>query len=494
MRSVLVLATFPLVLVVFTGCVTEPSAITGEKRSYGYTWQQELELGRTSDQSLIREMGLYPDDGLSRYVTEIGERVLAQSSLRQPDTPEIYRDLEFTFRVMDSPVVNAFALPGGYVYVTRGLLAHLNNEAQLAVVLGHEITHVAARHASQQALKQQWGQIGLVAGAVIGQTVTGNQNFADQFLGVGGSVFQMLSLKYGRDAERESDYYGVKYSAKAGYEVGESAEFFNSLGRISGKSGQRLPTWRSSHPDPGERESRIQQLAAEMRELYGDLNVGEAEYLKQIDGLVLGENPRKGLTLRGKFYHPDMNFEFVVPNGWRAKNEASRVTLVDPESRGVVVFSIGQGDTPQEAARSFVASSGIQPLRSESARIAGQPGYVVESLVDTSSGRVLLRNEFFSYGKNVFSFLSYSATSDIEIYRPLFSRITSSFGPIANREIRDLQPARLVVQPAKDSAYFKSFIGGDLPYGLDQADLAIINQVELDEKIPAGRPLKLVGQ
>ena len=133
-RSVLIgLCQLPISLFV-SSCVTEPSALTGEKRSYGYTWQQELELGRSSDRELIQEMGLYQDDELSAYVTEIGERVLAQSDLRQPDTPEIYRNLEFTFRVMDSSVVNAFALPGGYVYVTRGLLAHLNNEAQLAVV------------------------------------------------------------------------------------------------------------------------------------------------------------------------------------------------------------------------------------------------------------------------------------------------------------------------------------------------------------------------
>ena len=180
---------------IVSSCVTEPSALTGENRSYGYTWQQELELGRKSDRELIQEMGLYPDDDLSAYVTGIGERVLAQSDLRRADTPEIYRNLQFQFRVMDSSVVNAFASPGGYVYVTRGLLAHLNNEAQLAFVLGHEITHVAARHASQQALKQHWGQIGLVTGAVIGTGITGNENFTDQFLGLGSSVFQMLHLK-----------------------------------------------------------------------------------------------------------------------------------------------------------------------------------------------------------------------------------------------------------------------------------------------------------
>jgi len=478
---------------IVTSCVTEPSALTGENRSYSYTWQQELELGRKSDREMIQEMGLYPDDELSAYVTEIGERVLAQSDLRRADTPVIYRNLQFQFRVMDSSVVNAFAVPGGYVYVTRGLLAHLNNEAQLAVVLGHEITHVAARHASQQALKQQWGQIGLLAGAVIGTGITGNENFADRFLGLGSSVFQMLTLKYGRDAERESDLYGVEYSAKAGYAVGESAGFFNSLGRISSKSGSRLPTWQSSHPDPGEREVRIKQLAMEMRARYGDLKVGEAEYLRRIDGLVVGENPRQGVALRGKFYHPDMNFQFDVPQGWRLKNEASRVTLADAQGRGIVIFGIGQGSTPEEAARSFVDGSGLQPVRAGSLKVGSQPGYTVEGRIETSSGTMVVENVFFAYNRNVFSFLSYTMLSDRDAYRPAFDRIAQSFRPIQDPAIRGLRPARLKVQAVGGQKTFEKYLTGEEAYGLSANDLAIMNQVDLRQRVPKGRMLKLVA-
>ena len=483
-----------LSIVFLTGCVTEPSALTGEKKSYGYTWQQELEIGKSSDHDLVREMGLYPDESLSNYVTEIGERVLTQSNLRQPDTPEIYRDLKFTFRVMDSPVVNAFALPGGYVYVTRGLLAHLNNEAQLAVVLGHEITHVAARHASQQALKEQWGQIGLVAGAVIGQGITGNERFADQFLGLGGSVFQILNLKYGRDAERESDIYGVEYSAKAGYEVGESAAFFDSLGRISEQSGQSLPTWQSSHPDSGERQNLINQLALEMRQKYGDLKVGETEYLRRIDGLVVGENPRQGFVLRGKFYHPALDFQFSIPEGWRVKNEAGRVTLVDRLGKGVIILSGEEGDTPEVAARSFVASSKVQPIRLEPSRLGGSPGYVVGGVVFTSNGPVFMRNRFFSHRRSVFSFLSYASVEEIDIYRPAFDEVTGSFGRVQDRAIRNLQPARLYVVSADRETEFDSYLSTELPWGFENIELAIMNQVNLKDKIRKGQKLKLVSQ
>ena len=113
----------------FSGCVTEPSALTGEKTSFGYTWSQELELGRSADGDIVSEMGLYQDEEIAAYVVEIGERVLAESSLRRDDTPEIYSSLDFEFRVLDSPIVNAFALPGGYVYVTRGFCLLYTSDA-----------------------------------------------------------------------------------------------------------------------------------------------------------------------------------------------------------------------------------------------------------------------------------------------------------------------------------------------------------------------------
>ena len=121
-----------------SACVSEPSAVTGKKKSFGYSWEQELQLRAEADKEITAEMGLYENAALQSYVEAVGQRVLQTSDFREANTPEMYRNTKFTFRVMDSPVVNAFALPGGYVYVTRGLLAHVENEAQLAVVLGHE--------------------------------------------------------------------------------------------------------------------------------------------------------------------------------------------------------------------------------------------------------------------------------------------------------------------------------------------------------------------
>src|SRR5690606_29236122 len=161
----------------------------------------------------------------------------------------------FTFRVLSSPVVNAFALPGGYNYVTRGLLTHMTSEAQLAMVIGHEIGHVAARHASQQALTQQAGSLLLIGGAVLGQELLGVR--AQDIMELGGTAAQLLFLRYSRDAERESDKLGVEYSAKSGYDASQGAAFFTTLKRLSEASGSSIPAFMSSHPDPGDREVDI---------------------------------------------------------------------------------------------------------------------------------------------------------------------------------------------------------------------------------------------
>src|SRR5690625_4468364 len=153
-----------LLVTTVAGCVVQRNPVTGERRAYGWAWSQERQLGLQADGEIATQFGIYDDAEVQAYVEAVAERVLAESHMRRPDAEAQFRETPFTFRVLDSPVVNAFALPGGFVYVTRGLLAHMNNEAQLAVVLGHEIGHVAGRHASRRAFEQQLGQIGVKIG------------------------------------------------------------------------------------------------------------------------------------------------------------------------------------------------------------------------------------------------------------------------------------------------------------------------------------------
>ncbi len=202
MKSFLKITLLIVVTTLFVpSCVSiQTSPVSGNKRAYGYSWQDELKIGKDADSEIIAQYGLYDDEELATYVSNLGNQLLEVSHFSREDTPSEYKNTDFTFRVLSSPVVNAFALPGGYVYVTRGLLAHLENEAQLMVVLGHEIGHVAARHASQRAAEQQFGQLAIIGGAVLGQSLGLDGGNISQ---LSRQTAQLLFLSYRRDDERD---------------------------------------------------------------------------------------------------------------------------------------------------------------------------------------------------------------------------------------------------------------------------------------------------
>ncbi|MFB6273952.1 MAG: M48 family metalloprotease, partial [Salinibacter sp.] len=323
-----------------TGCVsTGVNPVSGNTRAYGYTWKEELKLGARTDKQIQNQYGVYDDKQLQQYVDEVAREVLAVSHMRRPETPEKFRKAEFHFRVLDSPVINAFALPGGYVYVTRGLLAHLNNEAQLAVVLGHEIAHVAARHASQQAARWQLTQGLLLGGAIAGQVAFGG-NVGENVLGIGGTAAKLLSLSYSRDNERESDRLGVQYAVRAGYAAAEGADFFESLKRKKEQSGQSIPTWQSTHPDPGAREQTIPEIAQTWQKKIEEpaTTVNQEAYYRALENIVLGKNPRQGFAEDGVFYHPELAFRFSVPARWTVKNQPRQVALIHPDESAYLLF------------------------------------------------------------------------------------------------------------------------------------------------------------
>ncbi len=474
------------------GCATEPSLYTGKTGYYAYTWEQELELGRKSDSEIVQQMGLYQDDELAAYVRSIGNDLLKQSAIGSESAPEIYQNTEFTFRLLDSDVVNAFALPGGFVYVTRGLLAHLENEAQLAVVIGHEITHVEARHASKQALKSQLGQIGLVAGAVIGEQVAENKDFARDMVNLGGKFFQLATLKYGRDAERESDFHGVEYAAKAGYAAAEGSPFFKSLDRISDKSGQSIPSWMSSHPDPGEREKTVQELAKQWANDSGkEPIVGQERFLTKIDGLIVGKNPRNGYSDGQRFYHPDLRFQFDQPAGWSLQNESETVYLTDPNRTTMLAFSLAKENSPLEAARALMSKLSLEPTYSQETRVNGLPAYEIEGSLSSQSGILMLHSTFVQMDGHVFTFLGYGSSQTFPLQLQTIRNTAGSFQELTNPQILNIQPYRISVEKAERSAPFKELLPSRLPPGTDEQDWAIMNQIELDQRVERGQLLKL---
>lgn len=494
-KSSLLSVSLLIISLIFQGCVSlEINPVSGNKRAFGYSWEQEKKIGAEADQEIIQQYGLYQDEELSDYVSALGQDLLEVSHMRREDTPAEFKNTAFTFRVLDSPVVNAFALPGGYIYVTRGLLSHLNNEAQLAVVLGHEIGHVAARHASQRAAEQQFGQLAIMSGALIGESLGYD---ASSLYQLSSQTAQLMFLKYSRDDERESDALGVEYSSMKSYQAAEGAEFFRSLERISQQHSGGVPTLLSSHPDPGEREKTIPRLAQEWEQKgYEQSIVDKEEYLSKIENLIFDQNPRQGFTRNGTFYHPDLKFQFPVPSGFQVVNQPAAVIMINDAQNAVTQFTLdSRNDTPQSSVQSFLSQKGIQTISQSNYSVQGLNGYeALASATTQDSSQVKLKVTALLYEGTVYRFLSYTSSSQYDQYKGQFEISPDGFRKLTDSAILNIRPARLQLVVADYRGAFSSFLPNPLPLDIKAEDVAIINQVNLNDTIEKGSILKIPVQ
>ncbi|HEX6982540.1 MAG TPA: M48 family metalloprotease [Balneolaceae bacterium] len=478
-------------------CVVQKSPVTGSKRAYAYSWEQEKKIGEQADQQIQQQYGIYKGD-VVEYVKNVAHKVLAVSHMRRENTPEKYKETEFHFRVLDSPITNAFALPGGYVYVTRGLLAHLKNEAQLAVVLGHEIGHVAARHASQSALERQLGQLALIGGAIAGEELLGVPGGA--ILNLGSLATQYLFLSYSREDERESDKLGVEYAAMQHYEAADGAGFFRTLERMSNQSGQSIPTWASTHPDPGERAERIPELAENWAEKGYEQTIEDTDqYMKEIEGMIYGMNPRQGFARDGHFFHPELEFQFQFPSDWRVINQPSMVAVINESQDAVSIMQIdAEAESPRASVNAFVNQQGFTVQAQGNEENQGLNAYEAIATAQTQKG---VPYKFYiyavEYGDNIYRFTSYSLAEKFDQYANEFMAISNSFAELNDEDILDIQPVHLRTFKADHTAPFSdflpegSFLPDNYPMKITAEEIAILNQVKLDETIEEGTWIKV---
>ena len=478
-----------------SSCVVQQNPISGNKRAYAYSWQQEIQIGQDVDREIVAQYGLYTDERLEEYVVNLGEELLEVSHMRREGAAEMFRNTEFTFRVLDSPVVNAFALPGGYVYVTRGLMAHLNNEAQLAVVVGHEIGHVAGRHASQRALTQTLGQVAVIGGSILGQELLGLPG--ESLLNLSSQAAQLLFMSYSRDHERESDRLGVEYSAKKNYVAAEGAEFFTSLRRISEKAGHSIPNMLSTHPNPGEREKTIPRLANEWRERgYEQTVYGTERYMQMIDGMIFGDNPRNGYTDNGRFVHPDLEFAYPVPQQWRVINQPSQVVLVKGEGEAVMIMRIdSENSTARESISQFVNQEGFNLRERGETQSSGRwTAHQAEGTIRQDDSLLGVHVYAVEFQNRIYRFINYSPESSFEQHKEAFRFVTSGFDQLTDESILNIEPIRLQIVEADQRKSFRQYLPDQLPMDLEHEDIAIINQVNLDTTIQPGTLLKIPVQ
>ena len=471
----------------FYACVSDIVPATGEKRYLGFTWQQEGEIGKQVSKEVTTLFGVYRDPKVERYVTDVGNRVLATSHLRRPGVDEQIRKTPVTFGVLDSPIINAMALPGGYIYVTRGMLAHLNNEDQLATVLAHEIGHVAARHAARQAWQQQIGQGLLLGGALLGQ---GLGLPSQDILNLGSMAAQLIFTRYSREDELEADKLGVEYSSAGGYDPREAIGLFQTLNRIQEKEGQGMPSFLSTHPDPGARIQRIKELTgAQPRDRRP---IADSRYLNAIESLVVGEDPRQGFVEGNVFYHPDLRFRFPVPRGFKVINQPTQMVMVENQNRAVLGFTSSGDKSAQAAAARFLNQQGLRVLERAPARSNGLPAFLVVADAQKQNGQVVrIIAYFIEYRGAVYHFVGYTAPQSFGTFRGVFLQTMQGFGETEDPRILNRQPVRLAMQSVSRSGPFRDLIPRTLPAPFTPDEVAILNQVELNQQIDPGKILKI---
>jgi predicted Zn-dependent protease len=371
MRRLLIAACLATTVLV-PGCATVENPVTGKKERTVMDEQSEMAEGAKAHPQILAEFGEYKDPKLQAYVNEVGQR-LAKVSHR----PE----LDWHFTVLDSPDVNAFALPGGYVYVTRGIMAYMDSEADLAGVIGHEIGHVTARHGSQRATRQQTAGIGVMAATILGailesQGVSGAAGAASQ---ASQGLAAGYVAKYSRGQESQADKLGAEYLNGLNYDprnmvdvikVLESQERFAAdKARAEGRTPQEGGSdWLASHPSNEERLRDITKIADGYKAQASYVNDGRDRYLQVMDGVAFGESEEQGMTRGQNFYHGPLGIALTAPPGWKIQNSADALAMVNGEGNAAVIMKVvpaKAGTTHEEIIRNSVKpASGKSEQRS----------------------------------------------------------------------------------------------------------------------------------
>jgi len=458
-------------------CAVNP--VTGRQELMLLSETDEIKLGRQTDTQVVQEYGIYEDAKLTAYLNDICQR-LAKISHRP--------NLEYHFKVVDVSVVNAFAVPGGYVYFTRGILASLNNEAELAGVMAHEIGHITARHSASQYSKAQFAQLGLGVGMVFAEKIPGLSELAQ--LGAG-----MLFLRFSRDNEREADDLGVEYSSKAGYDATQMANFFETLERMNpGSDRSGLPSWFSTHPNPEDRIKVVRVRAKEWQDRLGrrDLVLNRDEYLGRIDGLVFGDDPRQGYVEEHVFYHPELHFQFPVPANWKINNTPSNVQMVSGGQEAVMIFSTTKGTSPHEAAKTFVSKNRARVIGTEAIQVNGLPSEKLLSDVQTQKGVVRVLSYFIQRGKEIFVFHGLTSPGLFQKYGSIFEGTMRNFRELSDPKRINVKPDRIRIRAIGSAETLENALRSLGVPNEKLKETALLNGRNLDEVIPANTMLKVV--
>ena len=468
------LGSFTVCVVWMAACATNP--VTGKRQLALISEAQEIEMGRAADKDVVASIGLYPDESMQRYIQDLGARLAATTE--RPNLP-------WTFRVVDDASVNAFAIPGGFIYVTRGIMAHLNSEAELVAILGHEIGHVTARHSVSQMSKQQLAQVGFAAGMILSPEFAQFGDLAQMGMG-------LMFMKFSRSDESQSDALGLKYMMAGGYDPRPMVSVFGMLDALSQQSSAgRLPQWMSTHPDPENRQAWAAKAVAGLQRDLSGMTVNRQSYMRRLDGMMFGENPREGFFQDGAFRHPDMAFRMDFPQGWKGSNQKQSVGAISPNEDAIVMLQLAPAPNAQQAAQKFFSQQGVESGETSRRQIGGFPAVTSTFRVQTEQGYLRGLVAWIDYKERVFQILGYTPEARWNQYSNVFGASIGSFSRETDSEVLNVQPRRLRIVDLNRTATLETLLR-DYPSTVNPQTVALINHLEGAETLRAGDQFKRV--
>jgi predicted Zn-dependent protease len=456
-------------------CARNP--VTGKSELSLISESQEIQMGQEASKEVAQSIGLYKDQAVQSYFAGLGKRMAAESE--RPNLP-------WEFHVVDDASVNAFAIPGGFIYVTRGLMTSINDEAELATVLGHEIGHVTHRHSVQQISKAQLAQLGLGIGSILSSDIAKFGQLASAGLSV-------LFLKYSRDAENQADEAGFRYALKENYDVRRMTKVFETLDRISqAGGGGKLPEWLATHPSPGNRIEHIEKMLDTVTIDPSSVKTNREAYLRRIQGMTFGEDPRQGYFEGSHFYHPGMRFQLSFPEGWKTQNLPQAVVGLSPNQDAVVQLGLAGNASPSDAARQFLSQQGVQGGQASTSSINGFPATTSEFQAQTQEGAIQGLVSFISFGGSTFGIMGYTPAGKLGTYGDEFERTIRSFSELRDQSKLNVQPAKMELVKLNRDMTLEQF-NAQYPSTIPIEQLAIINEVEDPASVlPSGQLVKRV--
>ena len=476
-KPVLLTAAALLSGILLNACSVNPA--TGERDLVLMSEDQELAIGRSSHAAILKEYGAYADPKLAAYVQKVGERVAANSHRS---------NLIYRFTVLDSADVNAFALPGGYIYVTRGILAFLNSEAELAAVLGHEIGHVTARHAVRQ---QTTATLAGIAGAILSSQsgVQGVGNIAN-LLGTA------LVRGYGREHELEADRLGANYIAKTGYAsdamlgvirvLKNQAVFETELATLEDRKPRSYHGLFSTHPDNDQRLQSILNNSRNIKPAGERLADNHRAYLQTINGMTYAQGTREGIVRGQRFYHQDMGFTVLFPADWRVKNRPGKLTATSANNDGHFELTVHDRNRRISPKQFMSERLGLKNLRDgEAFNHNGLQGYTAIASTSSAYGNRQARVIVLYYGKRAFVLSGVAKNTRAPYqYDSLFLKSGHSFRPLKGTEKQRGKARRIVIKAFHNQTYHQLARQSGLNH-LAESQIRLLNG-----HYPTGKPTR----